>query len=269
MRSKLFVPGVRPDLFGKALASEADAISFDLEDSVPCEGKEAARAHVAEFLRTDAARASSKQLIVRINALGTAYGRDDLRALAGGATHLINVPKVEAPEDVQAAAAATDLPLLVNIESPRGLRNAAELAAAHPMVIGLQAGLNDLFESLAIDRFNRDHIHSALWQVRLAAGEAGCFAFDGAWPQIDDEPGYRAEAELAHSLGFLGKSCIHPRQVPIANSVFAESYTVEQATRILAAAEAAAERGHGAFTLEGRMIDRPAIDRAKARLATT
>lgn len=267
MRSKLFVPGARPDLFEKALASEADAISFDLEDSVPPEGKVAARTRLAEFLRSDAARASPKRLIVRVNALDTPFALEDVVLLAGGATHIINVPKIETPENVQAVAAATELPLLINIESPRGLRRAAELASVHPRVAGLQVGLNDLFTPLGIARDDRAHVHSALWQVRLAAGEAGCFAYDGAWPEIEDEAGFRAEAELAHSLGFLGKSCIHPRQVPVANAVFARSDGAEEARRLLIAAETATARGHGAFTFEGRMIDRPAIDRAKRTLA--
>lgn len=267
MRSKLFVPGARPELFGKALADDADAISFDLEDSVPTDGKIAARAHLAEFLRSDAARASTKRLIVRINAVGSACGRDDLEALTDGAAHIVNVPKVETCEAVREIATITALPLLINIETPRGLRRAVELATAHPHVVGLQVGLNDLFAPLGIDRGNREHVHAALWQVRLAAGEAGCFAYDGAWPDIDDEDGFRAEAQLARSLGFLGKSCIHPRQVPLANAVFSTTGELEQAQRLLRAAEAAAARGHGAFAFEGRMIDRPAIERARVTLA--
>src|SRR3712207_673410 len=98
MRSKLFGPGARADLFDKALASEADAISFDLEDSVPLDGKVAARSHLVEFLRSDGARASRKHLIVRINAFDTPFAHDDIAALSGSATHLINVPKVESLE---------------------------------------------------------------------------------------------------------------------------------------------------------------------------
>jgi citrate lyase subunit beta/citryl-CoA lyase len=267
MRSKLFVPGARPDLFQKALASEADALSFDLEDSVPIDGKVAARERLTEFLQSGSAHDCAKRLIVRINALYTPFGQDDLAALAGTATQMINVPKVETPEEVQAVAGATSLPLLINIESPRGLRRTAELASAHPRVAGLQVGLNDLFAPLGIARGDRAHVHAALWQVRLAAGEAGCFAYDGAWPDIEDDAGFRAEAELAHSLGFIGKSCVHPRQVPIANMVFGESYSEEEARRLLAAAETAEARGHGAFAFEGRMIDRPEVDRAKARIS--
>lgn len=266
MRSKLFVPGARPDLFDKALASDADAISFDLEDSVPSEGKAAARAHLSEFIASGAVRGSDKRLIIRVNALDTGFARDDLAAFSRTENCIINLPKVETPEEVATAAALTSAPLLINIETPRGLRCAASIGASHPQVVGLQVGLNDLFAPLGIDRRNPDHVRAVLWQVRLAAGEAGCFAFDGAWPDIVDEAGFRAEAELARSLGFLGKSCIHPRQVTTANAVFDDAGEVEHAKRLVDAADTAATRGHGAFKFEGRMIDRPEIDRARATL---
>ncbi len=267
MRSKLFVPGTRPELFGKALASDADAISFDLEDSVPVEGKGAARARIAEFLRSDLARGSVKRLIVRVNGLDTPFGHDDCAALTGGAAGMVNLPKVEAIDAVRILAAVTELPLLLTVETPCGLRQAAKLAAAHPRVVGLQAGLNDLFAPLGIARVNREHVHAALWQIRLAAAEAGCFAYDGAWPDIADEDGFCAEAELAQSLGYLGKSCIHPTQVALANERFAATDEVDAARRLLRASETAAARGHGAFAFEGQMVDRPAIERARAVLA--
>ena len=266
MRSKLFVPGARPDLFGKALASEADAISFDLEDSVPNEGKAVARRRVSEFLQSDASRASVKRFIVRINALDTPFARDDLAELSVLTGCIINLPKVESADEVAAAADRTSAPLLLNIESPRGLRRAAEIAGAHANVIGVQVGLNDLFATLGVDRRNREHVHAALWQIRLAAGEAGCFAYDGAWPDLKDEDGFRTEAEVARSLGYLGKSCIHPTQVPIANAVFANAGALADAERLIAAANVAEARGHGAFSFEGRMVDRPEVDRARATL---
>ena len=265
MRSKLFVPGARPDLFDKALTSDADALSFDLEDSVPADGKAQARARLVEFLRSESVRASSKRLIIRINALDTPYAQDDLREFSE-AEFCINIPKVESPETVVTIAALTPAPLLLNIETPVGVRRAAEIGRAHPRVIGLQVGMNDLFASLGFDRRNQGHVHLALWQIRLAAGEAGCAVFDGAWPDIADEAGFRAEAELARSLGYLGKSCIHPAQVPIANEIFDGTAVVDDAKRLVEAADLAAARGHGAFSFEGRMVDRPEIDRARATL---
>lgn len=266
MRSKLFVPGARPDLFDKALASQADAISFDLEDSVPEAGKAVARERVAQFLQSDQARRSDKLFVVRINALDTPFAGDDLAALSARGRCIINLPKVESAEEVAAVAAQTAARLLLNIETPRGMRRAAAIGAAHPNVMGLQVGLNDLFAALGVDRRNLDHVRAALWSVRLAAGEAGCKAFDGAWPDLADEDGFRAEAELARSLGFSGKSCIHPAQVPIANAIFDLSDSLADAERLVAAADDAEARGHGAFSYEGRMVDRPEIDRARKDL---
>jgi citrate lyase subunit beta/citryl-CoA lyase len=102
--------------------------------------------------------------------------------------------------------------------------------------------------------------------VRVASAAAARFAYDGAWPDFADEAGFQAEAELARSMGYVGKSCIHPRQVPIANSVFDRDDGQAAARRLLDAAETAERDGRGAFALDGRMIDRPAIDQARAQL---
>ncbi|ATY33818.1 HpcH/HpaI aldolase/citrate lyase family protein [Sphingomonas psychrotolerans] len=274
MRSKLFVPATRADFFAKALASDADAIAFDLEDAVPEDAKASARTQLGEFLASDVAGATSKVIIVRVNAPDTAHFNEDVASVLRGRIDLINLPKCDDGAAVRAAAermaAAAEAPpkLLVNIETPRGLARAAEIASAHPMVVGLQVGLNDLFASLGIERRRQEHVHAALWSIRLAAGEAGCFAYDGAWPDLGDEQGYRTEAELARSLGYLGKSCVHPKQIAIANAVFGlDQATLDRARRIVAAARAAELDGRGAFTLDGEMIDRPAIQQAETMLA--
>lgn len=267
MRSKLFVPGSRPELFEKALASDADALSFDLEDAVPPDGKAAARAQVAAFLQSDVAQASGKTMIVRVNGLHTPDFADDAAALAEARFDLVNLPKCDDARSVEAAAAVIGArPVLATIETARGLARAGEIAA-HENVVGLQVGLNDLFATLGIER-RAEHVHAALWTVRMGAGDAGCFAMDGAWPEIADEQGFRAEAELGRSLGFVGKSCIHPKQVVLANAVFAhDAAALDRAERIVSASETARAAGHGAFVLDGEMIDRPAIDRARRMLA--
>ena len=271
MRSKLFVPGARPDFFKKALHGKADALSFDLEDAVPEDGKAAARARLADFLASDAVRASAKTIIVRMNAYETRHFNDDIAALAAAHVHLVNLPKVE--ETTAVAAAAGQITkvfprarLILNIETPRGLTRASEIAAASDRVAGLQIGFNDLFEPLRIDRLDPGNVRAVLWQVRIAAAQADVFAYDGAWPWIDDEDGFRKEAEMACSMGFIGKSCIHPRQVAIANAVFDQSHEVAEAHRIVDGARAAAGAGKGAFRLDGKMIDAPAIAQAQAVL---
>jgi len=279
MRSKLFVPGSRPELFAKALASEADAISFDLEDAV-AEGRKAeARMLVAGFLRSDAARGSGKQLVVRVNAPGTPHFEADIRAVAVPGLGLLNLPKCESAESVRAAATALAAAeaangvtqparILATIESPRGLRFAAAIAASDPRIAGLQIGYLDLFEPLGIDRRDGAAVYAVMFAVRMAAGEAGVFACDGAFADIRDEQGFRAEAGMARRLGYCGKSCIHPGQVALANEVFRPSAAeIERALRVLAAAGQAGRQGQGAFTLDGEMIDAPAIRRAEAIVA--
>ncbi len=283
MRSKLFVPGSRPELFAKALAGEADAISFDVEDSVPEDSKARARGQIADFLRSGAVRQSvnlaGKIMIVRVNALDSPHFEGDLMAFACPQVALLNLPKAQGAADVQRAAAALEsaerrnsvtrpIGLLVNVETARGLRLAHEIAAAHPRVAGLQLGLADLFESMHADRRNPANVHAAMFQMSMACAESGKFAYDSAYPDVADAEGFRREAEQARQLGFVGKSCIHPKQVAAANEVFgAATLDVHTARRIVAAARDAEQSGRGAFLLDGRMIDLPFIKRAQAVLA--
>jgi citrate lyase subunit beta / citryl-CoA lyase len=281
MRSKLFVPGARPELFAKAMAGDADALSLDLEDSVPPAGKADARAAVATFVASEAVQVLAKVVIVRVNAPDTPWFEDDLRAVARPGVALINLPKLETPSGVRAAVralehaeagngVATPIRLLVNIETPQALANATALATAHPRVAGLQLGLGDLFEPLGIDRHDPANVHAVLFAVRMAAAQAGVFALDGAWPDIADTEGFSAEAQRAKRLGYLGKSCIHPRQVALANAAFApDAAELEAARRIVAAADEAALQGRGAFVVDGRMVDLPFLKRAQALLAGT
>lgn len=278
MRSKLFVPGSRPELFAKALASAADALSFDLEDSVAPARKEEARGVLARWITSGALGCSAKTIIVRVNAMDTPHFAADIAALALPGVHLINLPKPASAEAVKAAAGAlaqaerangvtTPIRLLLNIESPGALRTAHALASAHPRVAGLQLGLGDLFEPLGIDRREPTAIENAMFGVRMAAGEAGLFAYDTAFANIGDVEGFRAEAQLAKRLGFLGKSCIHPSQIALANEVFRPGdEEIAHSLRVLAAAKAAG--GAGAYVVDDRMIDPPFFARAQQVVAT-
>ncbi len=277
MRSKLFVPGSRPELFAKAMASEADALSFDLEDAVDESMKDVARRSLAHFLRT-LEPGHGKTLIVRVNGLTTPHFQADIDAIVGPNLDLVNLPKPESAEDVRACADAVAIAerragvqgigILPNIESPRALRLAAEIASATPRVAGLQAGWGDLIEPLDMDRYNPAMIESLLLHIRIAAGEAGVWAYDGAFANIKDPDGYRREAESARRLGYLGKSCIHPTQVPIANAVFRPSDAeIAHSLKVVEAARDAAARGIGAFTVGGRMVDGPFVRRAESILA--
>jgi citrate lyase subunit beta / citryl-CoA lyase len=275
MRSKLFVPASRPELFAKALASAADALSFDLEDAVAAERKPQARMALRDLLRSEEIAGHAKVLIVRVNALDTPHFSADIDAVVQRGLDFINLPKPESADDVRAAASALDkaerangvttpVKLLLNIESPRAFRHAAELASAHPRVAGLQLGLGDLFEPLGVARREQAAIQQAMFGLRIAAGEAGVFAYDSAFADIKDEAGFRAEAQLARSMGFLGKSCIHPSQIALANEVFRPSdEEIAHAVRVVEAAREAHSKGLGAYVVDGKMIDPPFVERAR------
>ena len=279
MRSKLFVPASRPELFAKALAGDADALSFDLEDAVQESRKAEARGTLEAFLRQASARPPGKILIVRVNGLTTPHFEADLRAVAWPGVDMINLPKPQSAEDVRAAAAALarveaerrigrPIGILANIESPRGLRLALEIATAHPRVVGLQLGLGDLFEPYGIDRADARAVHATQLTVRVAAAEAGIWACDTVYGTVTDPEGFTREAEAARRLGFIGKSCIHPTQVPLANAVFRPSNAeIAAALRVVEAARGAERSGVGAYLVDGRMIDIPFVKRAEAILA--
>src|SRR3984957_13551323 len=234
IRSKLFVPGSRPELFEKAGGSAADALSFDLEDAVAPEKKAEAREHVRAFLQR-AHDFPGKTMIVRVNAISSSMFQADVEAVVCPRLHVINLPKVESADDVSAAVSAITeaereqrlgshrIKLLANIETPKGLRLAAEIAAADPRVMGLQIGFKDLLSRWGIESRDASAQQLVRLQVRLAAAEAGIPAYDGAFTEVNQPEAFRAEAQSARRMGLAGKSCIHPTQVSIANEVFTPS----------------------------------------------
>jgi len=278
MRSKLFVPGSRPELFAKAMAGEADAISIDLEDAVEENRKTEARAAVREFLRSLPA-GRSKTIIARVNGIATGHFEADVEAIAGPGLDLINVPMTESGDDVRKAAAAIarierakgiaePIRILANVETAKAFRLAAEIAGADPRVAGLQLGFGDLLEPLGIERYDPAVVLHFQLGVRLAAGEAGVFAYDSAFANVKDTEALRREAETARRLGYLGKSAIHPSQVPIINTAFRPTDAeIAHSLRVVEAARDATANGIGAYMVDGRMVDAPFVVRAEAIVA--
>jgi citrate lyase subunit beta/citryl-CoA lyase len=274
MRSKLFVPASRPELFDKALAGPADAVSFDLQDAVEASRKPGARATLAQWFGRGAP-ASGKVIVVRVNEASSPHFTADLDAVVWPGLDVLNLPSVEDPETVRETVAAIErherargiarpVRVLANIESPRGLRRAAEIACAHPRMMGLQIGFGDLFAPLRIESGEPAATQAVRVAVRMAAGEAGIDAYDGAFVAIDDPEGYRRDAQAASRLGFAGKSCIHPSQVALANAVFRPSDAdIAHALRVVLASRESLARGVGAFVVDGRLVDGPFIAQAE------
>jgi citrate lyase beta subunit len=269
MRSKLFVPAIRVELFKKALRSGADAVCFDLEDAVAPEARPEARAHPETFLASQ--NAGSPRLLVRTNAVTSSDFRLDIASAVWPSTFAIALPKVESAEDIWQAekliaplelerGVTTPLGILPTVESPRGLRVAAEIARASARVVGLQMGFADLLEPMGIahdNAFARDQIRLML---RLAAAEADLDCYDSAFPDFRNSAAYQQQLDAARALGFAGGSCIHPNQLEPANRTFTPTpEELADARQIVAAAKLAAERGDAVASVNGRMIDRPFV----------
>jgi citrate lyase subunit beta/citryl-CoA lyase len=259
MRSKLFVPGSRPALFEKSFASNADAISIDLEDAVPEASKASARLDVVRFLGRNV-RTGAKSIVVRVNQLRSPYFEADLEALVGLDFDIVNLPKAESAADISALAGLIDA-----LEKRRDHRRPLRILAN--IVMGLQIGYGDLFEPLGIGRRHAVALEHVQLAVRFAAAEAGVAAYDGAFPDIGDEKGFLEEARRAKALGFQGKSCIHPVQIAAANEAFQPSGSeVAFSRKVLKAWREAAVMGRGAIVVDGIMIDAPYAANAEAVL---
>jgi citrate lyase subunit beta/citryl-CoA lyase len=265
----LFMPGSSARALEKARTLPADALVLDLEDAVAPETKAAARAQVVAAVR--AGGYGRREIVVRVNALATPWGRDDLAAAAEAGADAVLLPKVEAAETVRAALDALGAAPAVwcMLETPRGILDAPAIAAASPRVTALVVGTSDLTKDLHA-RATRDRLPllTSLQLCVLAARAARITALDGVHLDLDDEAGFAAACRQAADFGFDGKTLIHPRQVAIANEVFAPGAPeVDWARRVIAAHADAVAGGRGVTVLDGRLIENLHVDDARRVLA--
>ena len=290
-RSVLATPGSNPGMIAKALASDADVVMIDLEDAVTPRAKPGARAQVIAALREGDWRGRPRTF--RMNALDTPWFVHDLVEIvegAGDALDLIVVPKVGRPENVhtvatilaalEAASARTaPIGLEVQIESASGLANCDAIAAASPRLEALVFGPGDYAATVRMPLTaigTLDHWDAAypghrwdypLHRILVAARVAGLRAIDGPYADFRDLDGFHRSCLIARALGYDGKWCIHPTQVPIANEVFTPSDAEVAWARDVTAANAEAEQaGRGSFSLNGQMIDAASLRMARATL---
>nr|WP_311131995.1 CoA ester lyase [Nonomuraea gerenzanensis] len=254
----LYVPGDRPERFGKAAASGADVIIIDLEDAVAPARKDAARQHAVAYLR-ERGDTGGVQVHVRVNDPATHRGRDDLAAV-GDLADAVRLPKVES---VAVLDALTGAPAYALLESAAGILAAGRIAA-HPRVAGVALGEQDLAAELAItDEQAMNHLRL---QVVLAAAAAGLPPVPmSVYPDVKDEDGLLASCRAGRAIGLFGRTAIHPRQIPVIRRAFrpTEEETA-RAAEIVAAAERAEQAGIGAVALpDGRFVDAPIVVRAR------
>ena len=280
-RSELSTPGTSEKMIAKAAQSDADLVFLDLEDAVAPAAKEAARATIAAGLTE--LDWGTRTRACRVNGVHTPWCHDDLiHILTAAGTHLdlIIVPKVKSPRDVwfvddliTQLEAKLRLPpgrigLEVLIEETEALARVEDIAASSPRLEALILGFGDLAASQGIRAahigaapgsdgpYPGDMWHYARCRTIIAARAHHLDAIDGPYASIDNPDGYRREASWSATLGSVGKWCIHPSQIPIANEIFAPTTTeIENARAILNAVRQAEATGNGAATHDGAMID--------------
>lgn len=271
-RSVLYIPGSNVRALDKARSLPVDAIIFDLEDAVAVDAKADARATLADAL---AEGGYGQRLgIVRINGLDSDWGSADLDAILPTGPQAVLLPKAESAAQVEAVAArldavpaCADTRIWTMMETPRGILNAAEIAAA-PRMGGFVMGTNDLAKELRT-RFTPDRqpLVTSLQICLLAARARGIAIVDGVYNAFKDDDGLRRECEQGRDMGFDGKTLIHPAQVPIANEIFAPSQEdIDLARRQIAAFEAADAEGKGVAVVDGKIVENLHIVTARQTL---
>jgi citrate lyase subunit beta/citryl-CoA lyase len=254
VHSYLFVPANRPERFSKAVASGANAVIIDLEDAVGADDKTAGRNSLTNWLDSEEARANRVPILVKVNCVNSGCFGEDLRVCRRPDIAGIVLPKAERADDIASASAGA--PVYPLVETALGFSRIAELAKA-PRVQRLLFGAIDFKHDMGIDG-DEDELLFFRSQVVLASRIAGLLSpVDGVTTDIDDLEKIARDAAYTKRLGFGGKLCIHPNQVPIINRTFVPSENeLRWANRVLEAAERA--RG-GAVALDGRLIDRPMV----------
>ena len=275
-RSLLYMPGSNPRALDKARSLPADGLILDMEDSVAPEAKSLAREQVAAALEMGGY--GHRELIVRINALSTEWGAQDIEAICNFPTapDAILIPKIDSAKDVVNVIAAFErsgcpetVDMWIMAETPLCILNIAEVAAAHPRLRGMVLGTSDLSKDTRV-RHTPDRLGfiAALNVCVYAARAHGLTIIDGVQLDLENDALLLASCEQGRDLGFDGKSLIHPNQIAAANQVFAPDETeITAAKKIIEAFEEALAQGKGVVVVNGRLVENLHVEEAKRQLA--
>lgn len=273
-RSVLYMPGSNPRALEKGRSLPADALILDLEDAVAPDAKPQGRAAIAAALKAREAY-GRRELIVRVNALDTPWGYEDLAGLATAGADAILLPKVESADLVRRACAVLDsaggppgLPVWCMMETPRGILRAEEIAD-HPRVQGFVMGTSDLTKDLhAAHTRERLPMLTSLGLCLLAARANRIAIVDGVHLDLGDDEGFAYSCKQGREFGFDGKTLIHPKQVEGANKAFAPSAEeVAWSKKIIAAHAEAEAKGEGVVLVDGKLIENLHVENAHRLVA--
>jgi len=277
-RSVLYVPGGNERAIAKARTLACDAVIFDLEDSVAPDAKVEARENLRKLLGEPLG--GGRETIIRINALSTPWGAEDLRAAQDLAPDAILIPKVEDPEDIaqiDEALDQTDAPetlrLWAMIETPKGIMNAGQIARASRTPGGrldcFVTGTNDIVKETGVAPLpGRPYLSTWLMEIVLAARAYGIDVLDGVYNDFRDSEGFSIECAQGRAMGFDGKTLIHPGQIEAANRAFGiDQDKLEEARHIVEAFARPENARAGVISLDGRMVERLHADMAEKLIA--
>ncbi|GAA6182451.1 (3S)-malyl-CoA thioesterase [Shimia sp. NS0008-38b] len=266
-RSVLYIPGSKDRALEKARSLPVDAVIFDLEDAVAPDEKANARTTLCEALAQGGY--GNRMRIVRINGLDTQWGVADAKAAAEMDCDAVLLPKVECTDQLDSLAALIgEKPIWAMMETPRGMMNAAAIAA-YPQLSGFVMGTNDLAKELQT-RFRPDRLPmmAGLGLCLLAAKAEGIVVVDGVYNAFKDADGLKVECDQGRDMGFDGKTLIHPAQVDVANAAFAPSEDeIDLANRQIAAFEACEASGQGVAVVDGKIVENLHVLTAREILA--
>lgn len=273
-RTMMFVPGANVAMLRDATLYGADSLMFDLEDAVSLKEKDSARMLVHFALKTF--DYSSVETVVRINGLD-AGGAADIRAMVLAGVNVIRLPKTETAQDivdVDEIITATEkefgIPvgrtnMMAAIESAEGVLNARDIARASKRLVGIALGAEDYVTNLKTHRYpDGQELFFARSMILHAARAEGIAAIDTVYSDVDNVEGFTQEVERIKQLGFDGKSVINPRQIPIVNSIYAPTdKEIQNAKEVIWAIREAEQKGSGVISLNGKMVDKPIVERAE------
>ncbi|OAE50208.1 malyl-CoA thiolesterase [Achromobacter insolitus] len=261
-RSVLYMPGANARALDKARSLDADALILDLEDAVAPDAKAQAREQVADALRTGGY--GRRECIVRINALDTPWGLQDVQAIARCGADAVLLPKVQSAEQLaalaqalDAAGAPADLPLWAMAETPLGYLRLDVIAGGHPRLAAIVVGTSDLVKDLhARHTPSREETLLARSMAVMAARAHGLAVLDGVHLDLHDDAGLEAACKQGRDQGFDGKTLIHPKQIAAANAAFAPTKEeLATARKRLDAWRAAQAAGQGVAVVDGALVE--------------
>lgn len=274
-RTMMYVPGSNPGMLAEAHIYGADSLMFDLEDSISLLEKDSARLLVYNAVKN--IDYGDTEIVVRINGLDSPYGRDDIKAMVHAGVDVIRLPKTETAKDIldvekiieetekEIGRPIGSTKMMAAIESPLGVLNAEEIAKASPRIMGIAIGAEDFVTNMKTKRSPEGiELLYARSQILIAARAAGIYALDTVYSDVNNEEGFRREVELIKQLGFDGKSIINPRQIAPVHEIYAPTEKeIEHSRKVIKAIEEAEEKGLGVISLNGKMIDKPIVERAE------